>query len=76
MTWIDNMFEVNDKVICIDASPDFAAFGPLPNNLEVGKVYVIHEIVKTNLRRGECLRIDSNTLHSYEQRHFRPYTRH
>ncbi len=67
---MDNEFQVNDKVICIDASDDYAAFGKLPNQLEVGKVYVVHNVYEYNIR-GVCLQVEPNTLHSYEARHFR-----
>lgn len=69
-----NEFRVNDKVLCIDDSPDFTPFGFLPNTLQQGKLYVVRDVYEYNIR-GVCLRVDEGTSHSYEKRHFRLVSR-
>ena len=70
----DNEFQVNDKVICIDDSDDYAAFGKLPNHLEIGKIYVVHKVSEYNIR-GPVLQVEPNTNRGYEARHFRLISR-
>ncbi len=63
-------FQVNDKVVCVDDSPDFTPFGLLPNHLKKGQLYVVHDVYDYNVR-GTCLRVEPHSIHSYETRHFR-----
>lgn len=61
-------FKQNDKVRCISAFIEQGDFGPLPNSLKVGALYVVHAVFHTK-KRGIVLHVGSDGQYSVP--HFR-----